>query len=472
MPHETLFIVLALILGFYMAWNIGANDVANAMGTSVGSGALRMGQALIIAAVLEFCGAFFVGSHVSETIEHGIINTAIFANRPETFIFGMLSSLLAAGVWLQIASYCGWPVSTTHSIVGAVVGFGLIIGGPDAIYWTNMISIVLSWIISPLIGGLISYFVFQFLKKKIFFAIDPLLAAKKLTPALVFCVFLILTLITLFKGIASLQSLSIPEAMLISLAVASLAALISHFFLKRIKSAQTEEEAATLQELQVNMDLARSLKYLEKAQKQATGLLQDELSTATAQVKDLFLSTKKPSTAFQNSDYAAVERIFISLQIVTACCMAFAHGANDVANAIGPLAAIIAVAKSGVAGLQTQMPAWILALGGAGIVIGLATWGWRVIDTIGKKITELTPSRGFAAEFGAATTILLASKLGLPVSTTHTLVGSVFGIGLARGFGALNLTMVRDIVLSWIITVPVGAVLAIAFYSLFTLIFS
>ncbi len=469
MPHETVFIVLALLLGFYMAWNIGANDVANAMGTSVGSGALNMRQALIIAAVLEFCGAFFVGSHVSETIENGIINTSIFAGRPEIFIMGMLSSLLAAGVWLHIASYSGWPVSTTHSIVGAVVGFGLIIGGPTAIYWGNMISIVLSWIISPLIGGILSYITFQFLKKKILFAEDPLLAAKKITPALVFCVFLILTLVTLFKGIASLQALSMPESMLLALSVSSLAALISHFLLKRVKISQ--EPSSDLSEYQVHIDLARSLKYLEKAQKQAAGLMQDELSAAASQVKEIFLTTKKPLTAFQNADYAAVEKIFVSLQIVTACCMAFAHGANDVANAIGPLAAVITVARTGLDSLKGQMPAWILALGGAGIVLGLATWGWRVIETIGKKITELTPSRGFAAEFGAATTILLASKLGLPVSTTHTLVGSVLGVGLARGFGTLNLAMIRDIFVSWVITVPVGAILAIIFYSLFSLIF-
>lgn len=469
MPHETLFIVLALLLGFYMAWNIGANDVANAMGTSVGSGALKMRQALIIAAILEFCGAFFVGSHVSETIENGIINTEIFAGRPETFILGMLSSLLAAGVWLQIASYSGWPVSTTHSIVGAVLGFGLIIGGPEAVYWGNMISIAASWIVSPVIGGFLSYFVFQFLKKKIFFAEDPLHAAKKITPALVFCVFLILTLVTLFKGIATLQTLTMPESMLVALFVSSLAALLSHFMLKRIKI--PEQSTSDLSEYQIHIDLARSLKYLEKAQKEARGLLQDELSSATANVKELFLSTKKPPVTFQNSDYAAVEKIFVALQIVTACCMAFAHGANDVANAIGPLSAVITVAKSGIAGLQERMPGWILALGGIGIVIGLATWGWRVIETIGKKITELTPSRGFAAEFGAATTVLLASKLGLPVSTTHTLVGSVLGVGMARGFGTLNTAMIRDIVVSWVITVPVGAVLAILFYSLFSLFF-
>ncbi|MCX6994786.1 MAG: inorganic phosphate transporter [Chlamydiae bacterium] len=468
MPHETVFIVLALILGFYMAWNIGANDVANAMGTSVGSGALTIRQALIIAAVLEFCGAFFVGSHVSETIENGIINTSIFTGRPEIFIIGMLSSLLAAGVWLNIASYAGWPVSTTHSIVGAVVGFGLIIGGPTAIYWGNIISIVLSWIISPLIGGILSYVTFQFLKKKILFAEDPLLAAKKITPSLVFCVFLILTLVTLFKGIATLQALSMPESMLLALSISSLAALISHCLLKRVNKIQ--EPSSDLSEYQVHIDLSRSLKYLEKAQKQAVGLMQDELDLAAKQVKEIFLSTKKPLPSFQNSDYAAVEKIFVSLQIVTACCMAFAHGANDVANAIGPLSAVITVARTGLEGLKGQVPAWILALGGAGIVLGLATWGWRVIETIGKKITELTPSRGFAAEFGAATTILLASKLGLPVSTTHTLVGSVLGVGLARGFGTLNLTVVRDIFVSWVITVPVGAILAIIFYSLFSLI--
>ena len=467
MPHEVLFITLALVLGVYMAWNIGANDVANAMGTSVGSGALTMKKAILIAAVLEFCGAFFVGSHVSETIENGIIDPTFFANDPSTLILGMLSSLLAAGVWLQIASFCGWPVSTTHSIVGALVGFGLVVGGPTAIYWDNILSIGLSWIISPICGGVMSYFVFQFLKKKIFFSLDPLGAAKKVTPSLVFCVFFILALITLFKGIATIQKLTIPEAMLISFVMAFVAAFISHFLLKRLKSGHSPEMSENIQDLQVHMDLARSLKYLEKAGKNARGLMQDELAIASEPIKELFLTTRKPYIALQGSQYATVERIFVSLQIITACCMAFAHGANDVANAIGPLSAVISIAQSGIESLKAQTPAWLLALGGLSIVIGLATWGWRVIETIGKKITELTPSRGFAAEFGAAATILLASKLGLPVSTTHTLVGSVLGVGMARGFGSLNLGMVREIVLSWIITVPVGALLAILFYSLF-----
>lgn len=465
MPHETLLIIFSLILGFYMAWNIGANDVANAMGTSVGSGALTMKRAIIIAAILEFCGAFFVGSHVSETIENGIINPSFFSHDPMALVIGMLSALLAAGVWLQIASYCGWPVSTTHSIVGALVGFGLVVGGPESIHWDNIISIGASWVVSPLMGGLMSYFVFQFLKRQIFFSLDPLGAAKKVTPALVFCVFFILTLITLFRGIASLQTLAIPEGMLIAFVVAFIAAFISHLVLKKMQFGT--ELRGDPHDLQVHMDLAKSLKYLEKAEKHAKGMLQDELSLASGQVKELFQSTKKPFIALQGSQYASVERIFIALQIITACCMAFAHGANDVANAIGPLSAVITIARSGIEYLSQETPAWLLAFGGLGIVIGLATWGWRVIETIGKKITELTPSRGFAAEFGAATTILLASKLGLPVSTTHTLVGSVLGVGLARGFGALNLGMVREIMLSWVITVPIGALLAILFFSLF-----
>ncbi len=412
MPNDMLFLGISLVLGFYLAWNIGANDVSNAMGTSVGSGALKMRQALVIAAVLEFCGAFFVGGHVTETIENGIIDTSFFTNSPQTLILGMLASLLSAGVWLHIASYCGWPVSTTHSIVGAIVGFGWAVGGFDAIHWDKMLSIILSWVISPLAGGILSFALFQFLKRKIFFAAKPMEAAKKVTPFLVFAVFLILSLVTLFKGLGEIQSFALHETVGLSLGISLLTAFIAHLLLRR----------------------------------------------------------KKPVA--QGKEYASVERIFVALQIITACCMAFAHGANDVANAIGPLSAVITITQTGIASLASPTPAWILALGGIGIVIGLATYGWRVIETIGKKITELTPSRGFAAEFGAATTILLASKLGFPISTTHTLVGSVFGVGLARGFGSLNLAMVRDIILSWVITVPIGAGLSILFYSLFAWVFT
>lgn len=422
MTPEIALFILILVSGFYMAWNIGANDVANAMGTSVGSGALTLRQAIMIAAVLEFCGAYFFGSHVSETMQSGIINPEYFKDEPRTLLLGMLSALIGTGVWLQIASYFGWPVSTTHSIVGAIVGFGALIGGVDSVYWSNVFYIASSWVISPLLGGLISYNIFQVIRTKIFYASHPLDAAKKLMPFLVFGVFVLLTLLFLFNSLGNLElEIGFLESAGACLVIGLIAALLTKvgigYWLK-------ETQASPLHEID---------------------------------------NTK--------ADFAIIETMFGWLQILSACLMAFAHGANDVANAIGPLSAAMHILQTGSVALESAVPSWALGLGGVGIVIGLATWGWRVIETIGKKITELTPTRGFAAEISAAATIMIASRLGMPISTTHTLVGAVIGVGLARGIEALNIGMTRDIIASWIITIPAGALTAVGVYKILAMIF-
>ncbi len=413
----TILFIVVILAGFYMAWNIGANDVANAMGTSVGSGALTLRQAIGIAAVLEFAGAFFFGAHVSETMQNGLVDAAIFAHAPTLLVYGMLASLLAAGVWLQIASYYGWPVSTTHTIVGAIVGFGLVVGGWEAVYWGNVAFIVSSWILSPLFGGLLGFLIFTMLRKKIFYAHDPIRAARELTPPLVFCVTAILSLVMLYKGLENLHiNFNFLQSASISLGVGCASSLISWLLIKRIPVPQ--------------------------------------------------------SASAEHDQLAFVENIFGYLQILSACLMAFAHGANDVANAIGPLSAAAMILKTGTVNAQSVVPVWALALGGVGIVVGLATWGWRVILTIGKKITELTPTRGFAAEFGAALTVLVASRIGMPISTTHTLVGAVIGVGLARGLEALDMSTTRDIIISWVITVPAGAAISVAFFYAIEWLFS
>jgi phosphate/sulfate permease len=441
MEHSLILIGLALAFGFYMAWNIGANDVANAMGTSVGSGALTLKRAVIVAGVLEFAGAFLVGSHVANTVRKGIVNPEIFMGDPTVFVLGMLAALLSAGAWLQIASYCGWPVSTTHSIVGAIVGFGLLVGGAQAVNWGKVISIAASWVISPLISATISFFIFMLLRNKIFRSATPVAAAKRLTPVLVFCVFAILTLVMVFKGLKNLHlHLSFFQALIAATAVGFLAALLSILWVSRLKLTENSVN------LKNNVDLT------------------DAKAGASIHSENNWGQKK--------NEYQSVEKIFVYLQILSACFIAFAHGANDVANAIGPLAAVVSVIKTGVVGLKAPVPLWALLLGGIGIVIGLATWGWRVIETVGKKITELTPSRGFSATFGAAVTVVVASRLGLPISTTHTLVGAVMGVGLARGIEALNLNAIRDIVLSWVITIPASAIFAIGIYYFLTLFFS
>lgn len=475
MPTETVLLILVLCAGFYMAWSIGANDVANAMGTSVGSGALTLRQAIIIAAILEFSGAYFFGSHVSETVQNGLIHSDIFAGAPLQLVYGMLASLIAAGVWLQTASYYGWPVSTTHTIVGSIVGFGFVYGGIDAIYWGNVGFIVSSWILSPLCGGIASYFIFTLLRKKIFYSANPMQAALKLTPALVLAVTTILSLIMVYKGLQNLElKLSFVEAVLMSLGVGLVCCGVSCLFLKRVRL-PNQKDLKTLASFdpEILHNLEKAKKNLQKATIYSHGEVKYEISLLLEEMDGISESLKKTEESLdKTSEYAMVEKIFGYLQLMSACLMAFAHGANDVANAIGPLSAAIEVLTTGKIFYQASIPTWALALGGVGIVVGLATWGWRVIETIGKKITELTPTRGFAAEFGAATTVLIASRIGMPISTTHTLVGSVIGVGLARGIEALDLRTTRDILISWLVTVPAGAALTVLVYYILQFIFA
>ena len=404
MDLNTLLMVLAVSACIYMACNIGANDVANAMGTSVGSGSLTFKQAIYIAAIAEFAGAFFVGGHVSDTIRKGMLDPTIFSETPIILVYGMIAALLSAALWLNIASYLAWPVSTTHSIVGAVVGFGIMAGGMDAINWIKVWSVVMSWVVSPLMGGLVAFLLFRFLTNQVFRRRNPLLYAKRILPYMVFLVSVILANAMFYKGLKNLHlNFSFPEAILYSFIVGAIGFFIAKPLSKKIPDVPRKEIHKQLE---------------------------------------------------------ATENIFKYLQITTAFYIAFAHGSNDVANAVGPLAAVFSILNSGTVEMKVAMPTWILALGGGFIVIGLLIWGTRVMETIGKKITEITPSRGFCATFAAATVVLLCSKMGLPVSTTHTLVGSVIGVGLARGLPTLNLGIVKEIVMSWLATVPFTALLA------------
>ncbi len=411
MEAEIVYVVLAAIFGVFMAWGIGANDVANAMATSVGAKALTIKQAIFVAAIFEFLGAVLAGGEVTSTIRKGIIDASLLSGTPETLIYGMLAALLAAGTWLLIASHNGWPVSTTHSIVGAIVGFAAVGVGIDAVHWGKVGTIVMSWVVSPLMAGFIAYLVFASVQVFILRHEDPLARAKRYVPVYIFLAAFTITLMTILKGLKHVGlTISIANAYLLAITFALVIASIGAFAIRRIKPDPK----------------------LEKRQ-----------------------------------HFYSVERVFAVLMIVTACSMAFAHGSNDVANAIGPLAAVIGIAQTGVVGAKSAIPIWVLALGGGGIVVGLATYGRRVIATVGHKITQLTPSRGFAAELAAATTIVIASGTGIPVSTTHTLVGAVLGVGLARGIEAIDLRVVGRIFVSWVVTIPAGALLAILFFYLF-----
>jgi PiT family inorganic phosphate transporter len=468
MEIEVILKVLVLVVGFYMAWNIGANDVSNAMGTSVGSGALTLRRAVCVAAVLEFSGAFFVGANVSETVQRGLIDTEMFMTEPMILILGMTAALLGTSIWLQIASYFGWPVSTTHAIVGAILGFGGMIGGIDAIQWGEVGYIALSWIVSPLVAAVISYLIFSILQRNILYAMNPTEATKRFLPLLVFIVFGTFTLSLIFNGLQNLNlNITFPEAIGLALLIGTAACAISYLLVRRVPLPQIEGPPSRYLP-QTVLSLEKAIKHLQRVHVVSFDTTHEKVGHLLDEVRSLSKKMRQETSFYERaSEYHAVEKMFVYLQILSACFVAFAHGANDVANAIGPVAAVLDVIKNGAISDVTTIPPWLLAFGGIGIVIGLATWGWRVIETIGKKITELTPTRGFSAEFGAATTILVASKLGLPVSTTHCLVGAVLGVGMARGIRALNLNMLREIVLSWVITIPASAAMSILlFYAL------
>ena len=399
-------------LALYMAWTIGANDVANAMGTSVGSGALTIRNAVIVAGLLEFCGAFFVGGHVTETVRKGILDMEVAAAHPDLLLYGMLAALASAATLLLGATRLGMPVSTTHAIVGAIVGFGAVGLGLDAVVWGKVLQIVASWVTSPLMGGALAFLIFHLIHRLVLDREDPMEAAKKVGPFFFFAVVFVIGLVTLFKGLKHLNlDFDLPEALLLSALLGVAGALAGRFFVSRVK--RREQREGTFDR-------------------------------------------------FRN-----VERVFSVLQIMTACAVAFAHGSNDVANAIGPLAAVIQVAQGADLAGKAAVAPWMLVVGGVGIVIGLATWGYRVMETVGRKITELTPSRAFAAQLAASLTIVLASRLGIPVSTTHILVGSVLGVGLARGIGALDLGVVGRILVSWVVTIPAAAVMSVFFFYFF-----
>ncbi|MEQ3697493.1 MAG: inorganic phosphate transporter [Pseudomonadales bacterium] len=406
--HGFTLLLLAGAFGLFMAWGIGANDVANAMGTSVGSRALTLKQAIIIAAVMEFAGAYLAGGEVTSTIRKGIIDPLVFEDNPEWLVYGMSAALLAAGTWLLIASRFGWPVSTTHSIVGAIVGFAAVGVSAEAVAWTKVGGIVASWVVSPVLSGTMAFLLFLSAHKFILNTDSPFSNAKRYIPVYMFLTGFLISMVTMVKGLKHVGlDLSYGQAAFYAALVGLGIAILGKFLMRNVEEPKFEA----------------------------------------------------------GHRFDGVEKIFAVLMIFTASAMAFAHGSNDVANAIGPLAAVYSTIQSGgVIASKAGVPPWILLIGGIGIIIGLATYGYKVMATIGKRITELTPSRGFAAELGAAGTVVLASGTGLPVSTTHCLVGAVLGVGLARGIGALDLRVVGTIGISWVVTLPAGAGLSILFF--------
>lgn len=416
MDHATLLLGLAIAFGFIMAWGVGANDVANAMGTSVGSKALTLRQAIIIAIIFELLGAFFAGGEVTDTIRNQIVDVGFFQQAPMTLVFGMLASLLAGGSWLIVASYFGWPVSTTHSIIGAVVGFASVCAGWQAIQWQKVLQIVLSWVGTPFLALVFAYLLFSSVQRLIFRSFQPVEKAKKHVLWYVFAVVYLMAYVLVNLGVQRYVVMSSWWLLGLPFLIAVISSIVVHM---------------TYQKSMVSEGLKR------------------------------------------REQFAKVEQVFALLMIFTAASMAFAHGSNDVANAVGPLAAVIdIVLASGDVEAVGHVSSWVLGLGALGIVAGLTTWGYKVIATIGSNITQLTPSRGFAAQLATSSAVILASSLGMPVSTTHTMVGAVLGVGFTRGIGALNTRVIRSIFMSWVVTLPAGAVLSIFYFYLLEYIFS
>ncbi len=394
----------AAAIGFYMAWSIGANDVANSMATAVGAKAITFKQAVLIAGILNFAGAVLLGPHVAGTIKGGIVKGSMIAD-PHTLLLGFVASLLAAALWVTLSTWRELPISTTHSVIGALIGFGIIAGGVSSIDWNVMGKVASSWVLSPVVGCIIAFFVFKVIVKTIFAKDEPVKAAKIVGPlAIGITAFLIVSSLFLKTKLSEMSGVSdLSQVLLISTVISAIACIIAMFLLRNIEAKSVE-------------------------------------------------------------DYATVEGIFRKLQIVTSCYVAFSHGANDVANAIAPVAAIIPLATTGVLGDKVEVPMWLLAIGGIGISLGCMTWGRRVMKTVGSRITNLTNTRGFSVDFGAATTVLIASNLGLPISTSHTVVGAVIGVGLARGLEAIDLTVIKKIIVSWLLTVPIAAATSAAIF--------
>ncbi len=389
-------------IAFYMAWSIGANDVANSMATAVGAKAITFKQAVIIAGILTIIGAVFVGPHVTETVKKGIVE--VESIEPSLLLLGFIASLLAAAIWVTLATWKEMPISTTHSIVGALMGFGIVCGGISCVNWGKVGSVVASWVLSPVVGCVLAFIIFKIIVKLIFAKDSPVKAAKLVGPIIFgFTALLIVSSLFLKTPLSENYGINDQQGILIAVVVAIVVIILGIIALRKIQEKGPE-------------------------------------------------------------DYATVEGIFRKLQVGTSCYVAFAHGANDVANAIGPVAGIIPLATTGEMNPLASIPTWLLALGGIGIAFGCMTWGRKVMRTVGGRITSLTNTRGFSVDFGAATTVLVASKLGMPISTSHTVVGAVIGVGLARGLEAVDLSIIKKIIISWLLTLPIAALTSVGIF--------
>jgi PiT family inorganic phosphate transporter len=413
--HSTVFYVMAFAFGLCVCWGMGANNVANAMGTSVGSGAITLRRALLLAAVMEFAGAYLAGGEVAATVSKGIIDSRLFEPVPHLLLYGMIGALLAAGIWLMIASIRGWPVSATHAIVGAICGAGVAAFGVDAVNWETIAEIVVSWLVSPVLGAIVALLLTLSIRKLIFNTGNPIRQARRWGPLYAFLVGWIVALVTITTGLKYVNiNLGGVQGQLLAIAIGVVLAILAKVLMGRIHLEESEDR--------------------------------------------IF-------------HFASVEKLFVPLMVFTGAAMAFAHGSNDLANGVGPMATAIQIIETQAVSARSAVTPFMLLLGAIGIVVGVVTYGYKVMATIGNKITQLTPTRGYAATVAASIVVVVASGVGMPVSTTHIAVGAVIGVGIARGIGALDMRVIGGIILSWIITVPIAGVLAAVVFHILRAVF-
>lgn len=416
MPYDLIFIILACVIGLWMTWGIGANDLANIMSPALGSKAITVRQALVIAILFEIAGAFLGGGEVTETIRGGIIDAQQLAATPQLLIYGMLSVLFAGAVWITAASYLGMPVSITNAVIGALVGVGAIALGLNSIHWNTVGYIAISWVSSPAIAGVVAFLLFISIKRTILASDNPLESSKNFVPFYLLLVGVVLAMMVVIKGLKHFSIIPNWWQTIVALLVTSLLVL-------------------------------------------GVGMLAMRRMFAKAHLN-------------RRMQFVYIEGMFSVLMAFTACAMVFAHGSNDVAIAVGPIAGIIGLVKSDTVMRDGMIVNGMLFFGCVGVILGLLMYGRKVIATVGSSITSLTPSRAFAATLAASSTVVLSTSIGIPVSATQTLVGAVFGVGLARGIDALNLNVIRNIFMSWIVTIPAAALLATFFFYVLRAVFS
>ena len=472
------------VVAFVMAYGIGANDVANAFATSVGAKAITLKQALLIAAFMEFFGATLMGSHVTDTIAKGIIDAELFTEEPEILMVAEMCALMSASVWLLLATIWGLPVSTTHSIIGALIGCGIVARGFSAIHWDKVVEIVISWFASPVLSGILTFLLFLFVRNCILRAKESFERALKFYPIMVGVTFAVNIFFIIYKGSPQLNLDETPLwlGLLISVVLGVIISVVLTFTMvpclrKRSLKIQTEEDDAKAQptkSVSANPDApmaaantavtvsvpVEETKKETKATKDALGVLNPDVH---AELKDEESQVYKMHKNAEKFD-ARTEHVFTFVQVVTATFDSFSHGANDVANSIGPFAGVVSIYVHRGISDKSEVPIWILILGGAGIVAGLATLGYKIIASIGVNLVRVTPSRGFTIELGAAIVVLIGSRLGIPLSTTHCQVGSTVGVGVLEGKKGINWKLFLEVFAGWVLTLVVAALGAAGFF--------